>query len=269
MNNIKRELSIYLEGKELNEETIKNFVRTRFASINRNSFYNSIRDLNLALKDLGREDLYVDSSENITSCMKEVVLLDKEDVVGICETFINSIDKFIVYAIFSGIIGKEYKDLTNIKVEHIAKDFSYINVNGKLYHSDEYMKKILKKAVEEDSYDMNVRDTTYSICVYDYNMDSPYLIKVKPTKRNRMGLNPITKVGIQIRLKKLTEQLQGTKYSNVNLTGKLLYKSHIIYQMSLIDINWTISKVKQFLKVNDLIGDSGEIRRLFFIKYRK
>ena len=76
-------------------------------------------------------------------------------------------------------------------------------------------------------------------------------------------------MGIQIRLKKLTTQLIDTKYKDVNLTGQLLYKSHIIYKMSLEDKKWGIDNIRKFLKENNYLGDSAEIRRLYYYKYRK
>lgn len=269
--NLENRFENYFKQRELNQENVNQFITRNINSVNRCSYYTFINRVNNLLTEYDREDLKVDSREREyqRKCIREVVLLDRKDVIGICETFINYVDKFIVYGLFSGILGKEYSDLINIKVEDVSSDYKTIKLKDKTIECDVYMQYLLKNVIKEHNYDMNVRDTVYSICVYDYNMESPYLIKVKPTKRNRNGLNPITKVGIQIRLKKLTSQLHGTKYENVNLTGQILYKSHIIYKMHTIDTHWTIDKVRQFLKTNNYIGDTAEIRRLYFMRYRK
>lgn len=240
----------------------------------RTTMYNNISALNNVLKENG-SNIIISSSDYVDKLkFNEDKYFTRKEIRDICNLFTNPQDKFIVYALWNGIMGKDYEDLVNLKVQDIVYDKEgnpqYLKVKNNKVECDEYMQKILKDTLQEDYYE-TYNNTSSGILGFEFNMDSPYIIKVKPTKLTNDGLNPMNKSGVQAKLKRLNESFNETDIRGIHLTGKTLERSGIMFDMFLKevyeDVVWTAEKVKEWFKIEGLKGDLSEIHRIYHKKY--
>lgn len=265
IDRLNEKLNSYMLKKGLNnsnitEDDIEEFAVNVLRSTNRSAFYNHLQLLNNILE-----------SKNINYQVKEEKLVDKcvifdeskyftkSQILDICDLLINSCDKFIIYAIFCGILGKSYSDLRNIKIKDIAEDYSYIVIDGKKTLLDDRLKEFTKEVVEQEVY---IKNENGMYKYQEFNMNSEYLLKTIKSKRNDMGMKKLGKSTFAVKLMKLSEQLREGNV-NVTLTASGIYYSGVMYKMfemeSLYNIRWSISKIKNYLDINGYNINENEI----------
>lgn len=134
---------------------------------------------------------------------------NEKEIQALIECLVNSQDQFILYGLYKGIKGHNYSDLLNIKVSDVANDYSYININGKTFICDEFMKDILIGVTVHgeyyhggNNYYIDSSDDSESFC---FNMDSKYLIKTFPNDTNNNGLNPMSVSELEKKLDTIRE----------------------------------------------------------------
>lgn len=275
---IKR-LNNFFKGKEikcLQSEELKEFVVATFKTINRSAYYNSVRVLNDILEENGSK-VVIDSKELVDECtmVRDEQYFTLKEIRDVCNTLMNFQDKLIVYMLFNGIMGKSYKDILQMKVDQISEDYTYININGQKFMCDQYMQYLLRGCVKQRTYVKFVRNSEDMLSpdTFDFNMSSPYLIKVKPSKRNSDGLNPMGSSALQRKLTKLqdifAEYNQGEK---LILSGLSLVKSGIMYQMFMQEVEnpnkiWTIDEVDKYLKMKGYRINPNELYRVYWWRY--
>ena len=275
-NRIQEKLNLY--RKELGKENLKdltldeleNFVRSNFNnSANRSGFYNQVSIINEILEQ-NNSLIKIDSAKLVNSCVTfdETKYFTRAELVDICDLLTNSQDKFILYALFSGIMGKNCDDLLSIKVEDIASDYSYIKVNDSIVFADENLKKYIKNIIDEEVY---VREGLKHGIVYeDLNMNNPYLIKPIPSVKNDDGINKMSKAALNGRLSKLNSLLLNQKIV-VTLNATALYYSGIMFKMfeKEIDDNveWNITNISDYLKMKSIPVNAIELYRKYYNKY--
>ena len=265
IDRLNNKLNSYMQKKGLNntnisESDIEEFAVNVLRSTNRSAFYNHLQLLNNILKN-----------KNINYQVKEEKLVDKcvifdeskyftkSQILDICDLLINACDKFIIYAMFYGILGKEYDDLRNIKIKDIAEDYSYILIDGRKILLDDVLKEYVKETIEQEVY---VKNENGVYKYQEFNMNSEYLLKTINNKRNNYGLNKMGKSVFAVKLIKLSEEL---KEGNINatLTASGLFYSGIMYKLfeleSLHNIIWSISKIKNYLDVNGYNINANEL----------
>ena len=210
--------------------------------------YTSLSYINKVLTFLGREDLTLSINEfNLKQKTKE--LFTREEIVDICDSLANSQDRFILYALFKGIRGNKYSDLVNLKVKDIDFDTKEIKLpSGRIVIMDEYLEDILKDVTDEEFgcyyYKLN-RSGQYDVnSFYKFNMNSEYVLKVKPTVTNGDGMGAMSVPGLQTRFKGLATIL------NIQLTGVNVYRSGVLYEMNSIQQEWSQNEIYDFLKGN-------------------
>lgn len=211
----------------------------------------NITYINDVLKFLGREDLNLSVSDfQDDNIGKEKDLFTKQEIIDICDALANPQDKFIIYALFSGIRGNKYSDLVNLKVKDINFNTKEIKLpSGKVVIMDKYLEDILRDITDEEFgsyyYKLN-RSGYYDInSFYRLNMDSEYVVKVKPTVTNNNGSECFSFQGLQTRLKGLSKIL------NVNILGVNIYRSGVISRMNEIKDTWSQLEILNFLKENN------------------
>jgi hypothetical protein len=261
------------EISELNSDDLKDFILANFKTINRSAYYNSIRILNEILREHSNE-IEIDSKLYIeqATVTKDWQYFTRTEVINVCNTLMNFQDKLIVYMLFCGIMGKEYKDILQMKVSDIAEDYSYININGQKFMCDDYMKFLLKGCIRQRNYIKFVRsDDMLSPDTFEFNMSSQYLIKVKPTKRNCNGVNPMTSSALQRKLTKLQTIYESECGEELILSGLSLVKSGIMYDMFMKETMegaiWTIDNIDKYLKMRNLRINKNELYRKYFNRY--
>lgn len=188
----------------------------------------------------------------------------KKEIQQLCESFINPVDKFIVYGLFCGIDGKSRCDLLNLKIEQINLDEKIISLSNKNIEMDDYMYEILKCTLKENSYKKYIQpglEESTSI-YYDLNMKSKFVIKTKPCKTTNDGLNAMKISGFNQRIKTLKE------FSKCNILPKCLVKSGAMHKMYKIkNSRWTQGEIEAFLKKNNYKMQAFELKLAFENKY--
>lgn len=260
-----------IDIKKLNINDLDIFIEKYIAGESRVTLYSNIKCLNMILKD---RDICIklNSSDYIEKLnFSENKYFNKREIQQLCNVFSNAQDKFIVYALWNGIMGKDYTDLVNLKVTDIVKDEIgtplYINVSGRKVKCDEFMQEIVQDVLEDDIYYQYTETVDRS---YELNMDSEYIIKVKRTKKTNDGLSHMNKSGVQSRLEMLSNIFDEDNL-NIKFTGKSLVRSGIMYIMFekhiSENITWTANEIKKWFKSEGLKGDVSEIHRIYHKKY--
>lgn len=273
-NRIENYLKEYISNAKIDLNTITKYEIDKFIEKNligesRSTLYTNISTLEEVLRNNGI-DIQLNSSDYVDKLkFNSNKYFTKKEIRNICNMFINTQDKFIVYALWSGIMGKGYEDLANIKTSDVSADFSNINIKGKKFECDDYMKEILKYTVETDTYIKYIESAERVITEeYEFNMGSPYVIKIKPTKKNNYGLEHMKKAGIQTKLDKFSKIFSDM---NIHLTGKSLERSGIMFKMFLKEIEhgtiWTIENIKIWFEKENINGHVEEIYRIYHKKY--
>lgn len=277
-NRIEIKLNAY--KKELNKENLKdltldeleNFVRSNFNnSANRSGFYNQVSIINEILEQ-NNSLVKIDSAKLVNSCVTfdETKYFTRAELTDICDLLTNAQDKFILYALFLGIMGKGCDDLLSIKTEDVASDYSYIRVKGEVVFTDENLKKYLEDTMNEEVY---VREALKHGIVYEeLNMNNPYLIKPIPSVKNDNGINKMSKAALNGRFSKLNSVLLETEQKViVTLNPTALYYSGIMFKMFEKEVDncmeWSIPILEDYLKMNSIPVNAIELYRKYYNKY--
>lgn len=272
LNRIENNFKNFMNKKGLNDSNIsegdlKEFVIDNLSSINRSAFYNQLSIFKSLLdnkhipykleeKDLVEECVYFDNSK----------YFKKTQILDMLNLLINAQDKLMIYLIFSGILGKGYKELINIKVSDVAKDYTYINVDGNRILCDDIMKELLKDTMEQEVYVQTTKsgNTMY----YDFNMNNEFLFKPIISRTNNNGLDAYNRNGITRKLLRLTEELQHEGL-NVVISATGLFQSGIMHKLFVFSIlnnlECTINNVENYLKINGYRINANE----FTLKYHQ
>lgn len=272
LNRIENNFKNFMNKKGLNDSNIsegdlKEFVIDNLSSINRSAFYNQLSIFKSLLdnkhipykleeKDLVEECVYFDNSK----------YFKKTQILDMLNLLINAQDKLMIYLIFNGILGKGYKELINIKVSDVAKDYTYINVDSNRILCDDIMKELLKDTIEQEVYVQTTKsgNTMY----YDFNMNNEFLFKPIISRTNNNGLDAYNRNGITRKLLRLTEELQHEGL-NVVISATGLFQSGIMHKLFVFSIlnnlECTISNVENYLKINGYRINANE----FTLKYHQ
>ena len=272
LNRIENNFKNFMNKKGLNDSNIsevdlREFVIDNLSSINRSAFYNQLKIFKSLLdnkhipykleeKDLVEECVYFDNSK----------YFKKTQILDMLNLLINAQDKLMIYLIFNGILGKGYKELINIKVSDVAKDYTYINVDGNRILCDDIMKELLKDTIEQEVYVQTTKsgNTMY----YDFNMNNEFLFKPIISRTNNNGLNAYNRNGITRKLLRLTEELQHEGL-NVVISATGLFQSGIMHKLFVFSIlnnlECTINNVENYLKINGYRINANE----FTLKYHQ
>lgn len=152
-------------------------------------------------------------------------LVSKEEVMSYIDILENEQDKFIVYALFNGISGKEVEELRTLKVEQIDLENKKIILPSRVVEMDDTLAQLAEDAIKQDTYDLMKFSDGASVQSFEFNMASEYVIKNRPTKTNNMGLDAIKYDAFRKRLKTITQYL-GNK-----VTPDILIKSGYAYMV--------------------------------------
>ncbi|WP_027702271.1 hypothetical protein [Metaclostridioides mangenotii] len=217
----------------------------------------------LSMKDFDIDEIFLKANDRYFT---------KEEIQDICNLFMNPQDKFIIYGLYSGIYGKAYSDLLELKIDDIDMKNRLINCpTGKIIEIDDFLYNILKDTIDHENGstyrkyidEQNEGSTTP---YYKLNLNSPYIIKAKPYSVNNDGLDPMKINGIQRRLNKLGD------ISDTILSGKDLIKSGIMNKMyeeeKRTGKEWTCITLKDWFIENDFKGHVYETYKAYNTKYK-
>lgn len=198
----------------------------------------------------------------------------KEEIQDLCDLLINPQDRFIIYGLFSGICGKAYSDLLELKINNIDMVNRVLTTkSGKIISIDDYLYDIIKDCQDETfgsfyyKYFKANENEGMTSKGYKLEMSSEYIIKSKPYTRNNQGRDPMTLNGIQSRFKRLSEALE------MEISGSDIVKSGLMYTMHQLEENkgivWTHAKIEKWAKENGISAQSYKLYRSYRMKYHK
>ena len=108
--------------EEMSELEVGKFIKEEMTSRNRCNYYSNIRFMREVLKERGM-DVEIKSSDylDVGLIQPSDRIFTKQEVLTMCEYFINYSDKFLIYALFNGIMGKSYNEIRQLKVEQVDR----------------------------------------------------------------------------------------------------------------------------------------------------
>lgn len=178
--------------------------------------------------------------------MKDIIT--KKELKNLVGKLDNGIDKFILAGFFYGLNGEAgYKEqLLTLEVSSVDFTDSKIYLpDGRVVVMDEMLREITSEAIEQTIYTkLGSQGRTNED--YLLNKDCKYIIKIKPTKSNHYGLDPLGNGGIKKRMTMISD------YLGVKLTPSLLKMSGVYNILVSQNKKWTIAEAETFLKNNGL-----------------
>ena len=180
----------------------------------------------------------------------------------------NAVDRFLIVGLFYGLDGENNggSQIAGIKKSNIDFENKKIILdNGCIFEMDEYLEKIIRDAINQSIYVKLGDDADARSSVdYDFNMDSEYVIKSRPTKKTLLGLEPLAKDGLRQRVRTIGE------FIGVSYTKTLMRKSRAYNLLDEANKPWKIIEAEEFLKArnmgirrNNLIPMLNEINEKF------
>lgn len=170
-------------------------------------------------------------------------LLSKKEIMSYIDILDNEQDKFIVYALFKGIAGKEVEELRTLKTKQVDFKNKKIILSNREVEMDGVMVELVAGAIKQDVYELIKFSDGASVQSFNFNMSSEYIIKNRPTKTNNMGTDVMKYDAFRKRLKTISQYLDN------NITPDILLKSgyaYMVYEKYGKDA--TYSMVEQLIK---------------------
>lgn len=179
--------------------------------------------------------------KDITTKQELKIMLDRLD---------NGVDKFILAGLFYGLNDSDNREqLLNITKDMVDMKKSTITLqSGRVVVMDEILKSVTEEALNQKIYiKMGSQGRTNED--YEFNLNSQYVIKVKPTTRNNNGIEPLTNAGFKSRIRSISEFLTG----NVStLTPTKIKKAGAYSLIKSQENKMTIMEAEALLKRNGL-----------------
>lgn len=171
-------------------------------------------------------------------------LLTENNIKELLMKAVNAQDRVLILLFYKNICN-DSNEATNIKVDDIDFEKNTINVNGRVMKFDSTLGKELKACIKSTRYHF-IKEGTNNRGYYDFNMNSPYLIKTKPTIRNNQGVNPLSYDGVRSKFK-ILETILGEKLSVVDLITNGAINGLLAQKKS-----WSLKEIEKFLKENNI-----------------
>lgn len=186
-----------------------------------------------------RETIFTYAEENRYCTRKEI----EEGVKKLA----NPVDQSIFLLLFEGFMGKEYKDLTTLKVSAIdIKNRTIKKEDGKLVKISSFTAQVLEDAIYQTHY---YREN--STVKTPLDLTSPYLIKTKLTSTSNG--EPLKYTGLTRRLDVLKNRMEMQL-----LTAKTIYKSGLVERVLIYEHENNV--VLNIAEVKSLLREWGELR---------
>lgn len=231
---------------------------TRLAKTTLNSLF---RELNIDYEFKAKASKHFERDVNYYSL---------SDIQFITSQLANAQDKFIIYALFEGIRGVHFSDLTGIKVTDVDFEYHIIHLPNRDVKMNEEFEEITKKTIFQEVYYKwgNLERTSVG---YELNMKNEYVLKPKPYSKNNQGIGKFTESGLKTRINKINEEIQDIKYCPI--TSEKLVRSGILITMKRIEdetgIVWNQYNLRDYKKENHLKFDVYELLNIYRQIYNK
>ncbi|WP_027703029.1 hypothetical protein [Metaclostridioides mangenotii] len=190
-----------------------------------------------------------------------------KEILDICNSLINYQDRFIVYSVFCGFTDLNLHNLRYLKVSDINFENNIVIDNGKEVSVDDIFIDLANKTKKQRTYyklmsPESLENLTTSLS-YDFNQESGYLIKTKPTSKNENGIRPISQIALRQRFSFLNETLDSW-----TLTPRHLRIAGFLYKMyEEKKDKWTIQMINDYKSKLGYKIDSHEALITYNQKY--
>lgn len=190
-----------------------------------------------------------------------------KEILDICNSLINYQDRFIVYSVFCGFTELNLHNLRYLKVSDVDFENKIIIYNGKKVSVDNIFIDLADKTKRQKTYYKLMRpesleNSTTSLS-YDFNQESEYLIKTKPTSKNENGIKPISQIALRQRFSFLNETLESWTLTPRHL--RIAGFMHKMYEEK--KDKWTIQMVNDLKNKLGYKIDSHEVLITYNQKY--
>lgn len=153
----------------------------------------------------------------------------------------NAQDRFLILAMFNGILGKQACELINLKKEDVLLDC--IKVGDRKVVMDDTFKEVTIQAINQEEYFVIKEERVNS---FNINTNSKYIFTPKPSKKTNEGLDTLGYAGLRTRFYNMIDRL------GINLTMDGLVKSGYVYKMHLENVGQTYPEVENWIEKNEV-----------------
>ncbi|EQF27395.1 hypothetical protein QEW_0734 [Clostridioides difficile CD160] len=216
-------------------------------------------------------DIHFSKPKNLVAEFDLSKYLTHNEVISVCSKLTNAQDKFIIYAAFCGLIGKDAEDIRGIKIKDIDLEKRLIKLKDTEFKLDKLLSDFTKETLEQKEYKQYLEQDSNAAEFYLFNSNSEYLIKTKPDARYGNGLKEIGYSTIRKRLLIINDYLD----NKVQLNFTNLKISGIMHQMQVNEKKytqsgcWTNKSLKEFKEDNKLNFKIQEVLSIYKQKYIK
>ena len=239
---------MYKKFAEYTDKNIKDLTKAELdafvKSIIEGKTHNTIRFYIIVInKILSEVDSEIKLSVEDYSINQEVKYIDKETLYDLVEYLDSYQDAFILLAIWNGIAGKQMIDLRELTVNSINLEERTITVGDRIIHMDDKFYEITEMAIHQQyGCALSASGIYGANGEFTYNPKCSYVLKVRPYKSNRQGLDSMTYNGFRTRVRNIM------KYLNLDMTINELEKSGYLYRLKQKQDRYSYSEMKHTLK---------------------
>lgn len=167
----------------------------------------------------------------------------------------NPQDRFIVIAVYRGIAGKNnMSELLNIKTKDVNFNNHTITLEDRVVTMDKQLEKATKEAINQSVLYVETRNGNGSCKEELYlNMDSPYLIKTRPSTTNKNGLDPMKYGGFRSRFAAIRQK------AGLEVNASQLETSGVVNQLLSEKKDWTVLDVEFALRMKNIKANAYRI----------
>ena len=167
----------------------------------------------------------------------------------------NPQDRFIVIAVYRGIAGKNnMSELLNIKTKDVNFNNHTITLEDRVVTMDKQLEKATKEAINQSVLYVETRNGNGSCKEELYlNMDSPYLIKTRPSTTNKNGLDPMKYAGFRSRFAAIRQK------AGLEVNASQLETSGVVNQLLSEKKDWTVLDVEFALRMKNIKANAYRI----------
>ncbi|WP_024622451.1 hypothetical protein [Metaclostridioides mangenotii] len=236
-NDIKIEDGYYFA--DLNENTAADFIMNKYCNDTAGTIRVKMSIFRKLMKELDI-DVEFNSIKSGDVVAKLYEYPNRNELLEICDLLINYQDRFILYAVFCGFTDIDMKNLIELKITDIDFDNKTVKVNDENIIVDDIFLDLAEKTINQVVYYKNVQeDNPGTNEYYEFNMDSKFVLKPKPTNQNDGGFNSMSLPTLRQRFNILNDQL-----TEWYLTPRNLRISGFMQKMNDEKDDWTVRAIE-------------------------
>lgn len=181
-----------------------------------------------------------------------------EELTGALLLLDNAQDRFILVAIYNGIAGKNsMSELLQLKTKSVDFNRKTITLTNRVIKMDSILEKATKDAIKQTISFIEIRKGVGKCCEeIELNMESPYVLKIRPRYTNMWGLDAMSYGGFRTRFSVIKEKC------GINVNASELETSGIINSLLAEKKEWTVLDIEYTLRSSNIQTNAYRIYTL-------